>query len=34
MNRHQTALTLAATAIDFSLTAHERATLDAHAGHL
>ena len=30
MNRHQTALTLAATAIDFSLTAHERATLDAH----
>ena len=30
MNRHQTALTLAAAAIDFSLTANERATLDDH----
>ena len=30
MNRHQTALTLAATAVDFSLTANERATLDGH----
>lgn len=30
MNRHQTALTLAAAAIDFSLTADERATLDGH----
>ena len=30
MNRHQTALTLAAAAIDFSLTADERATLDDH----
>ena len=30
MNRHQTALTLAAAAIDFSLTAQERATLDDH----
>ena len=30
MNRHQTALTLTAIAIDFSLTASERATLDGH----
>ena len=30
MNRHQAALTLAAAAIDFSLTARERATLDDH----
>ncbi len=30
MNRHQTALTLAALAIDFSLTPSERATLDGH----
>ena len=30
MNRHQNALTLASIAIDFPLTAHERAALDDH----
>jgi hypothetical protein len=30
MNLHQTALTLAATAVDFSLTSDERTTLDGH----